>query len=441
MSIATLGLGSSGVLNNDLIDKLKAADEASIVKPIEQRQKEIKLKQDALSSVKKLVNELSDLSTSMSDKTLYSSTKSEITGDSASITTNSSTKNQSFSIDVEQLATRDIRKTKAFATKDEAMGESGEFDLKIAGQTFHVSYSEDDSLEDLSKRIEETTGGLVKTSILNSGGDKPYRLILKSRDTGTDNNIVIPNGSHFTFYSVQDAQDAKFKIDGVEVTRGSNSFDDVYDGINITLNSTGLTKVDVTTDSDKVADKMGEFVDKYNNIIETISKLTSYDADKKVGAVLQGSSEIRNIKSKLRDIFETTFSENGKMASDYGLGTDKKGVVSFDRDKFTQILKDEPTSVENFFVGKDSEKGIFRKFNATLFEVSTKSTGELKSLKSSFDDRAKALAENLQKAKDRLDNRYEILTKKFASFDMLIGNLSNTATQLDSMIQAQFAKK
>ncbi len=441
MGVATLGLGSSGVLNNDLIDKLKSADEAAVIRPIEQRQTEINLKQQALREVKKLLNDLSDLSVNMSDRALYQSTKSNIIGDSATITTNGNAKKQSFSIDVEQLATRDIRKTKAFDTKDGPLGESGEFDLKIAGQTFHISYSEDDSLEDLGKRIEETTGGLVKTSILNTGESKPYRLILKSRDTGTDNNIVIPNGGHFTFYSVQDAQDAKFKIDGIEVTRGSNSFDDVYEGVNITLKSTGLTKIEVEKDSDKIADKMSEFVDKYNSVIETITNLTKFDKDKKVAGVLQGSSEIRSIKSKLRDIFESTFGEDGKMANDYGLTTDKKGIISFDRGKFISAIKEDPTAVENFFVGKDDTKGIFRKFNTTLFEVATKSSGELKSLQSSFDDRAKAIADSLKKAREQLENRYEILTKKFASFDMMIGNLSNTASQLDSLIQSQFSKK
>ena len=185
---------------------------------------------------------------------------------------------------------------------------------------------------------------------------------------------------------------------------------------------------------------MSEFVDKYNETIELISKLTSYDADKKVGAVLQGSSEIRGIRSQLSDIFSTSFSSGGKVAEDFGLKADKRGVITLDKDKFQESLKNSPDEIKNFFVGEGESKGIFRKFNSELFNIGTSSSGPLKSLKANYDDKSKSLIDSLEKAQKSLDNKYEIMQRKFAAYDAVIGKLKNSSDYLNSVIEAQYKK-
>jgi flagellar hook-associated protein 2 len=442
MGIATLGLGSSGVLSNDLIDKLKDADRAATVTPIEERQQEVKLKQDALKSIKSLVNDLYDLSTELSDKTLYDNTTSEVTGDSIGVEAESTAKEQTLKLDVEQLATRSIKQSyRKFESKDELVG-AGTMGLTINGTTYDIEITDTDTLQDVADKISSQTDGKIEASILNVGGDEPYRLILKSTGTGAKNEIIDDgNGINFGNVAGGTAQDAIVRMDGVKITRDSNEFDDLIEGVKITLKEVGESTVEIKRDTSKITDKMEKFVDKYNEILNTISNLTKYDAEKKVGAVLQGSSEIRSITGRLRDIFDTTFSSTGKTLEDYGIKSDKKGVLSFDKGKFANELKSSTEDLTDFFVGKDDQKGIFRKFNSELFDIGTRSSGVLKSLQTNYNDRAKSLEESLQKAKERLDNRYEILIKKFASYDAVIGKLQNSADYLSQIIEAQYAKK
>jgi flagellar hook-associated protein 2 len=440
-TLSTLGLGSGGVLSNDLIDKLKDADNSARIKPIERNQESIKLKQTGLKSIKNLVTELSDLSTKLSDTNIYNSTKTEASGDSVTVQATSSAKEQTIDIDVEQLATRSIKQSyKKFESKDELVG-AGTMGLSIDGNSYNIEIVATDTLQDVADKISASTDGKIEASILNVGGDKPYKLILKSTDTGAKNEITDDgNGINFGNVAGGSAQDAKLRMDGVLITRENNSFDDLVKDVTITLDKVGKSKIEIKQDSDKISEDMGKFVEKYNETLELLSKLTNYDADKKVGAVLQGSSEIRGIRSQLSDIFSTAFTSGGKVSEDFGLKIEKNGKVDFNKDKFQETLKNSPDDVKNFFVGEGESKGIFRKFNSELFNIGTSSSGPLKSLKANYDDKSKSLIESLAKAKESLDNKYEIMQKKFAAYDAVIGRLKNSSDYLTSIIEAQYAK-
>jgi flagellar hook-associated protein 2 len=436
--ITTLGIGSSGVLSSDLLDKLKQADTDAQIKPIERNQQEVKLKQDGLRSIKKLLNELADLSTKLADSTHYQATTTKLDGDSISAKVADSVKAQDIKIDVKKLAKNSIKESEKFDSKDSAVG-AGVMHLSINGSSYDINISDTDTLDSLSKRIEKETDGKIQGSVLNVGGDKPFRLILKAKESGTANEISATGD--IRFYVAQAPKDAEFSVDGATVTSSSNSIKDLMDGVDITLSKKGVTTLHIKEDTQKITDEVSSFVDKYNESIKLISDLTKYDVDKKVGAVFQGSSEIRDVKNRLRDILDTTFSAKGKMANDFGLEIDKKGVLSFDSDKFKGALKSDPEDFHSFFTGTADNKGLFRKFDTTLFELTTKSSGPLKSLQLNLDERSKSLADLLEKSKKSLESRYEILQKKFASFDQVIGTLKNSSDLLNSIIESQYAKK
>jgi len=436
--ISTLGLGSSGVLSSDLLDKLKDADTDAKIKPIERNQEEVKLKQEGLKSIKNLLSGLYDLSTKLADESHYNATTTTLDGDSVSAKVADTVKEQDLKIQVVKLATNSIKQSAKYEDKDAAIG-AGTMHISINDNTYDIDISDTDTLETISKRIEKETDGKVSGKVLDIGGDKPFRLVLKAKDTGVENTIH--TSGKIRFYNAQKPSDATFKVDNVTITQASNHIENVIDGVDITLNKKGVTTLHIEKDTQKITDEVKSFVDKYNESVKLISDLTSYNADKKVGAVFQGSSEIRDIKDRLRDVLDTTFSANGKMANDFGLDIDKKGSLKFDEDKFKESMKNDPEEFKSFFIGSADNKGLFRKFDSTLFELTTRSSGPLKSLQANLNDRASSLAQLLEKSKQSLENRYEILHKKFASFDQVIGTLKSSSDMLTSMIEAQYARK
>ena len=439
-ALSTLGLGSQGVLTNDLLDKLKDADKSAMITPIEQKQKSNTLQKAGLVGLKDAVSELSTLATSLSDIGLYQGTKSSLTGDSISVETSPTTKSQTFSIDVEQLATRDILTSyKKFENEDELFG-AGSMTLDIDGNSYTIEISDTDTVADVAQKISDNTEGKIEASLLNVGGDEPFRLVLKSTDTGAKNAITVDADISFQHPAGGEAQDAAIRMDNILIHRSSNEISDLIEGVTITLDKTGESTVEIKQDSEKITETMQSFVTKYNELIDSVKTMTNYDADTKTAGVFQGTSEIRNMLEPLKDIFATTISAAGKMSEDFGLSADRYGKLTFDKEKFTQALADDTTTVQNFFVGEGETEGIFRKMNGNLFDIGTKSDGILKTLQVNFDAKDRSLSEALDKAQARLDAKYEIMQKKFASYDAVIGRLSNASSTLTSIIDAQYKK-
>ena len=436
-ALSTLGLGSQGVLTNDLLDKLKDADKTGIITPIERNQKSLKLQQAGLVGLKDAISDISKLSTSLSDLALYQTKSSEVTGDSLSVEVSSTAINQTLDIEVEKLASRDIHSSyKKFESKDELFG-AGDITLDIDGNSYTITVLATDTVGDVADMISNQTDGKIQSSLLNVGGEEPFRLVIKSTDTGAKNAIDITADISFRNPKGSQASDAEIRIDGILIRRDTNEIDNLVEGVNITLTKTGESRISITQDTDKITEKMQEFVTKYNELLDSVKSLTKYDEDTKVAGVFQSSSEIRNMLAPLKDIFATTISGAGKMSEDFGLKVERGGKITFDEDKFKEALSDDTTAVQNFFIGEGETKGIFRNMNTELFQIGTSSDGILKTLKVNYDAKSKALIESLEKAQERLDAKYEIMQQKFAAYDAVIGRLSQASSTLTSLIDAQ----
>jgi flagellar hook-associated protein 2 len=436
-ALQSLGLGSSGVLTLDIVDKLKAADSASIIKPIERKIATESSKDKALSDLKSLVSSLSDKLLTLNDPTLYTSKKAKISGDSVNVTAKDSSIEQSFEVEVITLATRDINQSSGFASKNEPIQDSMS-SLEINGKDIIIN--DDDTLESIVDKINSNSDLKVKASILNTGGDNPYKLILKSEETGKESELKIT--SNMNFSQVGDGpKDAVFKIDGIEITKSSNTIDDALDGVELTLTKLGTTSVEIGINSEKIEEKFNEFVTDYNAIISKVSDLTKYDQDTKSAGVFQGNSQIRSIKTSISDAFSMHFGANGKTIADFGFETNRDGTLSLDSSKLKESLSKDSNEIKNFFLGDIDNKGAFRLLNDSLFNIGTKSSGVLKSLQSNIDDRQKSLIESQERAQKRLDDRYDIMIKKFAAYDGIMGKLDSQAQALTSMIDASKAKK
>jgi flagellar hook-associated protein 2 len=443
-SLSTLGLGSQGVLTNDILDQLKEADTSSIIKPIERKIEVTNTKQTVLSDIKKLITDLNDQVVALNEPSLYNTKSSSLSGSSVKIDTSSSAIEQSFDINVKSLATRDIQEsTQSFGYADALVGEQT-LTINIDGKNYEVDVSITDSIKTLSEKIEEQTDGKVQASVLNVGGDDPYRLIFKSKETGADNAITVTSSEEdgLSFGRVGDApKDAEVEVDGITITRSSNSIDDIVDGVTINLQTEGKTSVKIENDNEKLTEEMEKFATAYNEVIDKLTAVTKYDSENKTAGVFQGSSEIRTINATLQNVLSTMTSGSGKTVADFGLDIERGGKLKFDKDDFKEMLKEDSGKVEDFLRGTDGTNGLFNIFESKIFDLSTSSSGSMKILKSNLETSSKSLLEEQTKAQTRLDDKYKIMQKKFAAYDGVIGKLTNEANTLQSIIDADQNKK
>lgn len=444
-TISSLGLGS-GILTSDIIDQLREADESAIITPIENKIESNTNKQTVLSELKTLMGELNTQVVTLSDPDLYQNKTSDVLGSSVNIEATASASLQNFDINVSQLATKDIwQSANSFAAESSTLNaQTMTFNIDV--YSFDVDIADGDTLTDVVDKINEQTDGKIEASVLNIGGDNPYKLILKSSETGAANQITasstLSDGNELTFGQVGNpAQDAKFTYDGVEITRSTNAVEDLIDGVNIELKNTGSSSVEIGQDFSKLTEEMQNFADKYNEVINKLTEVTKFNSEAGTRGVFQGNSEIRMVQAELNNIINTTITGDGKTIADFGLTPERGGTLDLSISDLEEALDTNAQELESFFRGTDGSDGLFNKFEDSIFDLMTSSDGPLKALGNNIESYLDTLEEEQTKAQEKLDDRYEIMTKRFAAFDAVIAKLGTQADTLTAMIDAASAAK
>ncbi|QWU80271.1 flagellar filament cap protein [Campylobacter novaezeelandiae] len=354
-SLSSLGFGS-GVLTQDVIDKLKKADEASRINPYTKKIEENNTKQKDLTEIKTKLLSFQTAVSALGDATVFAKRKvnaSVTTNPPASLTADSGVALQSMKVNVTQLAQKDVYQSKGLANDggyiDANLEGTASFTLFQNGKEYTISYDKNTTYKDLADKINQATDGNIQAKIVNTGEkDAPYRLTLSSKETGEDNAISFFDGSKaedgtyktdanasklfsnlgwelhkpmggagdipidskdFKGYGIEDdpdnplhiqkAQNAEFTLDGIKMIRQNNTVTDLGVGITLTLNSTGEINFDIQQDNESVVKAMNDLVDSYNDLIVNLQAATDYNSETGTKGTLQGITEVNSIRSTI----------------------------------------------------------------------------------------------------------------------------------------------
>ncbi|GAA8932319.1 flagellar filament capping protein FliD [Helicobacter pylori] len=194
-SLSSLGLGSK-VLNYDVIDKLKDADEKALIAPLDKKMEQNVEKQKALVEIKTLLSALKGPVKTLSDYSTYISRKSNVTGGALSASVGAGVPIQDIKVDVQNLAQGDINELGAkFSSRDDIFSQV-DTTLKFYTQNkdYAVSIKAGMTLGDVAQSITDATNGEVMGIVMKTGGNDPYQLMVNTKNTGGDNRIYF--GSH-----------------------------------------------------------------------------------------------------------------------------------------------------------------------------------------------------------------------------------------------------
>ncbi|GAA7471743.1 flagellar filament capping protein FliD [Helicobacter pylori] len=194
-SLSSLGLGSK-VLNYDVIDKLKDADEKALIAPLDKKMEQNVEKQKALVEIKTLLSALKGPVKTLSDYSTYISRKSNVTGDALSASVGAGVPIQDIKVDVQNLAQGDINELGAkFSSRDDIFSQV-DTTLKFYTQNkdYAVNIKSGMTLGDVAQSITDATNGEVMGIVMKTGGNDPYQLMVNTKNTGEDNRIYF--GSH-----------------------------------------------------------------------------------------------------------------------------------------------------------------------------------------------------------------------------------------------------
>ncbi len=450
-TISSLGLGSDGALSYDVIDQLRAVDEDAIIAPIDRKIDQNETQASDLSILTTLTATLKSSTSTLADDMTYLKTSVTSSSDNVSVTAESGVSPQDFTLDVQALAKQDIYQSTSYSAEDSTFTNADDtINFNIDGNDYQIDVTATTTLEGLKTQIYDATEGKITASILNVGGDTPYKLVLKSTDTGANNAITVTSTGGGTAVSdlgfdtaenhIQTATDAEFTYNNVAITRSTNTIDDLMVGVTINLNDIGSSNISIKQDTSTITNGVQSFVDNYNELMNNLAESTKYDSETQLAGTFQSSSEIKSLQSDMRRQL-LLVDEKGRSISDYGVTINDAGLLEFDSSILDSKLSSDSADVEDFFNGTSETEGYFTKYNNTLDSYINSDSGVLTLYSNQLTNSHSGLEDERVRNVDRLDAKYDTMAKRFASYDAVIGNLNAQFESLSMMINQSYADK
>jgi len=454
MAEGILGLGSSGAsgLNQELIDKLKAAEAKGKVDIFDEKLEDWDKELEKIDEINVKINELL---TAVDKFDLYRSTANAFEQVTASTSGTSAVFDAvdiaglepgTTSVDVSQLAQKDVFQSDKFSSPSDTMsvgqeegdklsiqiGSADKIDFTTKGKTYQELADEINAKEGLTASIEEV-------------GTDEYRLVIKSSDSGTDNALTITQtnsddedladtlGYDNSDNHTLTAQNLKAKIDGVEYDVSSNTVK-IQGNLTMTAVETGQSSISIQEDNSSVLPAIKDITDKYNELLTMVDE-ELYSAD----SPISDTGTLKLIMGSIKDSLFGSYGADGDLNMfNYGMSVDKSGLIVIDDEKLGKALTDNADDLKEIFIGVAERPGIGTYLKEYLDDLDGFG-GLMTKYGENMTNKKLELEEDKKTAQEDLDNKYSQMSLQFASYTAMITQMENAFGGMKMMIEQSTA--
>jgi flagellar hook-associated protein 2 len=383
-STSSLDLTTSALDVASIVDNLIYVDAA----PVRNMQSKVTTLQSKVSAYQSLNTKLSALADKVSTM-LFGSTETQYSvpysfasrlsesifskcnvtssnSDLISATASNATVGGSYAITVASLAKAQSMASGGFTAITDSVG-TGSFTIDTGSSdpvTITIN-STNGTLAGLRDAINNANAGVTAT-ILNDGSATPYRLLLRANSTGTANAFTstsnLSGGQALGLTQTQAASDAQFSVNGISITKSSNTVSDVIDGVTFTLTKETDSPVTISVDKDidSIVKALNDIVTAYNSVATSINSQFTFNTTTKTAGLLAGDATLRQIQSSLQtqlsQSISNRFTKYG-VATQIGMSINRDGTLTLSESKLREALSKDFTSVAALFLGDGTEAG------------------------------------------------------------------------------------
>lgn len=304
---------------------------------------------------------------------------------------------------------------------------------------------------------DATLGPKVGASVVNDTGSTG-RLVLASKATGLANKVRVADaagggtllgtmqlnsesasvGTAGGFLFADSALDAMFTLDGLAITRGSNTVSDALTGVTINLLGVSTSDATLTVGADKTSIKASvqAFIDAYNSAVKflkertaiTVSATTSAGSTQ-VNSVVKGrladeltyTSLLSNLRLDVGGLVSTVLAGNPASLADAGITVASDGTLSIsDSAKFDSAMSSSPVGVTDLFA---SSNGVATRLIARL-DSFVNTGGVIDGSVTTVTSRATDLNRQITALQDRLNRRETAVRNQLYSLQDALSALS-----------------
>ncbi len=336
---------------------------------------------------------------------------------------------------------------------------SGDFSLSVGDFEVTVNILSGDSLNDMASAInsavqekasEEDIQNPLSAKIMDN------TLILSSNITGKDYSIGTTDDDGILMglgvldetgnpaRELQAPADAMIKVDGLEISRSSNTIDDLIDGLTLEITGKGSASVDVVLDAEKAVTSVKSMVEAYNAAMDWINIRVNEKEDEDAESdfevrwgLLHGDRLLWSTKQNMRNIVSdvrNSSSADGdyKTLSSVGIATKssnygKSGELDFDESAFMEAMLSDPSAVKGLMNSFASE---MKTFAESMISDSSISVGGTIAKEGSLSNRIDSLETNSNSIDERIENLEARLAMEKASLESLYANMETSLAEM-----------
>ena len=256
--------------------------------------------------------------------------------------------------------------------------------------------------------------------------------ILKgSLTAGTGLGILDADGD-FIADQERAAADASFTVNGLTVTRGSNTgLDDVMDGVTLNLLSVAEAELEVVQDHAAISAKISAFVNNLNSTVSYLKAKTGTTADVEKQTYTRGALAGKTIFSMLKMDLIMAPGEQvaGRSLADIGITIGDGLEVSLDTSKLNTELESNFDGVVQLF------DGVMQEYLTILepFTVKTSSSNTIDLYSDSVETKIENIDDRIERMEKLLLVKEEMLIKQYSGLYMQSMQLQEQQQSLFSL--------
>ena len=226
------------------------------------------------------------------------------------------------------------------------------------------------------------------------------------------------------------AADAELSLDGIAVTRNSNSIDDLVPGVRLRLQrpAAGVT-LSAARDGSSLATTVSDFASTLGAMRALLADFRKGASGNDPGGALAGDATARAIDQQLVALVTTPIAAaNGLRLRDLGVSVARSGAISFDADRLAALPLSRAADAEALLrTLSGSSLGSPQSLQAVAALASPATAG--------LSRQRDAVTAGLARVEAQLATYRTSLTRQYAAMDRLVSASKAVGVQLDTQIR------
>ena len=377
--ISKVNQSGSGIDLSSLVTTLVEAETSPLQSALTKKVEATNL---SISSFGQLSSKMSDLSTNLTTLENTNARTMASSGTAVSLTVTDETKAQDMNANIVvsalaegQVVTYDLTHANllnASSVTAASTIDQGTLTFSKGGTNTTITInSTNNTVQGLVDAINAISG--VQANLVDASGSGGLALVIKS-DTGTANAFTMTSTDTLTEFNTGSpaasstsaqvtlsvaAADASFTVDGLAVTRSTNSLTDVFDGYQLDLNAVNSSATNVSSSiaATDARDRMQSFIDHINSVKTYLTTETKRGLDGAPNGSLVGDITAQAILRELSGITTdpiTGYGADSLYLASLGVRTERDGTLTLDTTTFDTAIVADPSLADIVFASKYS---------------------------------------------------------------------------------------